>query len=139
MYSPLVLEHFTHPRNTGELTPASATGRAANPACGDLVVLSLSIAGERILAARFQARGCPATIACGSRLTELVEGLDLAAAASLDRAALAASLGGLPATSNHGAALAVLALRDALAAHRAAAPTGAAAREPSAGRLTAVT
>jgi nitrogen fixation protein NifU and related proteins len=115
MYSPQVLEHFTHPRNCGDLPGPSAVGRSENPACGDLVVLSLAVADDRITEARFRAKGCATTIACCSRLTELLTGTPTAEAARrFDRETLAAELGGLPPTSNHSAELAVLALRQAL-------------------------
>ena len=115
MYTPDVLDHFRHPRNAGVLDGASVHGRAENPGCGDEVELALRFQGGRIAEVRFRARGCVPTIACASRLTELVHELDPADAFRIDAAALAVSLGGLPPASGHAAKLAVQALRAALA------------------------
>ena len=115
MYTPLVLDHFKNPRNGGVVPNATASGRARNEGCGDEVQLSLRLEGGRVAEARFLAQGCLASIACASRLTELVRGLSPGEALHLDRAALAAALDGLPPTSQHAAQLALDALRAALA------------------------
>ncbi len=119
MYSPQVLDHFRHPRNAGVLEGASARGRADNPGCGDEVELAVRVEDGRIAEVRFRARGCAPTIACASCLTELARGVAVAEAAAIDAAAVAASLGGLPAASGHAAHLAVQALRAALSGPRA--------------------
>ncbi len=116
MYTPDVLDHFRHPRNGGVVEGASARGRAENPGCGDEVELTLRLEGGRIAEVRFRAQGCVPTIACASRLTELVRDLGAADAIQIDATAVAASLGGLPPASGHAARLAVEALRSALAA-----------------------
>jgi len=114
MYTPRVLDHFKNPRNGGVVTQATASGRARNEGCGDEVQLSLLLEGGSIAEARFLAQGCVASIACASRLTELVRGRTPVEALRLDRAALAAALDGLPPTSQHAAQLALDALRAAL-------------------------
>jgi len=114
VYTPEVLDHFRTPRNAGVLAGANARGRADNPGCGDEVELSLKLEGGRIADLRFRARGCLATIACASRLTELVRGREVKEALGIDGSGLAASLGGLPPASGHAAALVVQALRAAL-------------------------
>ncbi len=119
MYSPDVLDHFRHPRNGGVLEGATARGRAENPGCGDEVELMLRLEDGRIAEVRFLARGCVPTIACASRLTELVRGMAAVDAAAIDAAAVAGSLGGLPVASGHAAHLVVQALRAALSAPRA--------------------
>lgn len=117
MTSPLVIEHFNHPRNAGPLPGATAVGRAENGGCGDLAEVSLAIEHGIIVQARFQAQACAATIACCSRLTELVTGLSPSEALrGIDRERLERELGGLPATSGHAAEVAVRALKAALAA-----------------------
>src|SRR5512142_523223 len=98
MYSAAVLDHFRNPRNGGVLAAANATGRAHNPGCGDEVELSLRVERDAVVEARFRARGCPAVLACASRLTELVRGLPVSRAAALQADALAADRGGLPPT-----------------------------------------
>jgi len=115
MYTPLVLDHFRNPRNGGVVPDATASGRSRNEGCGDEVQLSLRLEGGAIAEARFLAQGCLASIACASRLTELVQGRTPREALDLDRAALVAALDGLPPTSQHAAQLALDALRAALA------------------------
>ena len=111
MYSKLVLEHFEHPRNSGELPAANAVARLDNPMCGDTLELSLRFADGVIAEARFRAKGCVPTIACASRLTEMVQGFTVGEALAIRRDAIIESLGGLPAASHHAAQLAVDALR----------------------------
>ena len=114
MYSAQVLDHFEHPRNAGEVEHPDARAQLENPACGDVLQLSLKIAGGRIVQARFRAKGCVPAMACGSALTELLEGRTLAEARSLRRDDLIASLGGLPEASSHAGHLALDTLRAAL-------------------------
>ncbi len=111
MYSQLVLDHFEHPRNGGELPAASAVARLDNPMCGDTLELSLRLEGGVIAEARFRAQGCVPTIACASRLTEMVRGLTAGEALMIRRDAIIESLGGLPAVSHHAAQLAIDTLR----------------------------
>jgi nitrogen fixation NifU-like protein len=115
MYSSLVLEHFEHPRNSGELPEATATVRTENPACGDILELSVRVHRGVIAEIRFRAKGCVPSIACASRLTEMVKAKPVAEALAIERQAIVESLGGLPATSHHAAQLAVDALRAVLA------------------------
>jgi nitrogen fixation NifU-like protein len=115
MYSAQVLDHFEHPRNSGELPDATVTVQVENPVCGDVLELSLRIAGGTIADARFRARGCVPTVACASRLTEMLLGKTQEEAASLSRDALVTSLGGLPAASLHASHLVFDALATVLA------------------------
>jgi nitrogen fixation protein NifU and related proteins len=114
MYSAQVLDHFQNPRNAGDLADADATVEIENPACGDLLRLSLKAGAGRISEVRFKAKGCVAAIACGSALTELVVGKTLNEARGLRREDVSAAVGGLPQGSTHGAQLAVDALAAAL-------------------------
>jgi nitrogen fixation NifU-like protein len=114
MYSALVLDHFQNPRNAGDLTDADATAEIENPACGDVLRLSLKAAAGRISEARFKAKGCVAAIACGSALTELVVGKTPNEARNLRHEDVSAAVGGLPQGSAHAAQLAVDALAAAL-------------------------
>jgi NifU-like protein involved in Fe-S cluster formation len=115
VYTPEVLDHFRSPRNAGALEGANARGRAENPGCGDEVELTLRLECGRIADLRFRALGCVATIACASRLTELVRGRPVGEVLRIDAGWIAASLGGLPPASGHAAALSIQALRAALA------------------------
>jgi nitrogen fixation NifU-like protein len=110
-----VLEHFEHPRNSGELPDANAVARLDNPICGDVLEVSLRLADGVITEARFRAKGCVPTIACASRLTEMVQGLTVADALGIGRDAIIDSLDGLPPASHHAAQLAIDALRAAIA------------------------
>ena len=112
MYSPQVLDHFEHPRNAGTVADADATARIENPACGDVLELTVNIAEGRIAEIRFRAKGCVAAMACGSAVTELVSGRTLDEAKKLSIDELVSVVGGLPAASTHASHLAM----DALAA-----------------------
>jgi nitrogen fixation NifU-like protein len=114
MYSPQLLDHFKNPRNAGEIADADATAEIENPACGDVLRLTLKAGGGRIIQARFKAKGCVAAIACGSALTELIVGKTLQDATKCRRADVSAAVGGLPQASTHAAQLAIDALSAAL-------------------------
>ena len=114
MYSAKLLDHFEHPRNVGEIAEADASVRVENPACGDIMQLTLKVAAGRIAEARYRTRGCVAAIACGSALTEMLIGLTPAEAALLKRDVVVAAVGGLPGESTHASHLAMDALRAAL-------------------------
>ncbi len=114
MYSVQVLDHFEHPRNTGEVDDADASAQVENPACGDILQLSLKLAGDRISEIRFRAKGCVAAMACGSALTELVCGKRVGEARGLRREELVELVGGLPEASGHASYLAMDALAAAL-------------------------
>ncbi len=114
MYSPEVLDHFEHPRNAGTVADPDASIQIENPACGDVLQLSLKLIANRIGEIRFLARGCVCSVACGSALTELVLGKTVEQARELKREELVMAVGGLPPASAHAAHLAVDALAAAL-------------------------
>jgi len=115
MYSPQVLDHFEHPRNAGDLSNADARVQIENPACGDILQLTLRVANGRIAEIRFRAKGCVPAMACGSLLTELVLGKTFDEARALRREELIQEIGGLPQASSHASHLAMHALAAALA------------------------
>jgi len=114
MYSAQLLDHFQNPRNTGEVAEADAAAEIENPACGDVLRLTLKVSEGLIIRAQFKAKGCVAAIACGSALTELIAGKTLHEARNLRREDVSAAVGGLPQASTHAAQLAVDALSAAL-------------------------
>ena len=114
-YSEAFKDHLAHPRNAGELTDANAFAEQTNPVCGDRLRLSLRIHDGRIEAARFLAYGCPPTLASGSALAAILEGLTVEDALKLTRKEIVDMLGGLPARKQHAAALAIETLRAAIA------------------------
>ena len=113
-YSRAFKDHLTNPRNAGELANANAVAEETNPVCGDRLRLSLLVRNARIEAVAFLAYGCPPTLACGSVLTELIQGKSVQEAMQLTRADLLNALGGLPSRKQHAAALAVATLRTAI-------------------------
>ena len=117
-YNATVLDHFEHPRHIGVVERPDAEAWVSNEQCGDTLRLTLRIDRGVILEARFKALGCVAAIAAGSRLTELLVGRSLQAAASIRNASVAASLGGLPPEKVRCSVLAEEAVAAALADHR---------------------
>ncbi len=107
MYSSQVLDHFEHPRNSGTLADADASARIENPACGDVLELTVKVAEGRIAEIRFRAKGCVAAMACGSAVTELVSGKTMEEARKLSRDELVRAVGGLPVASSHASHLAM--------------------------------
>ncbi len=116
MYSAQLLDHFEHPRNAGAVAGADADVRLENPACGDVLRLTLKLAGGRISEIGFQAKGCVASMGCASALTELVRGQTIEEARRVSKEQLADCVGGLPAASSHAGQLAIDVLRAALKA-----------------------
>ena len=113
-YSETFKDHLTNPRNAGMLADADAEAEQVNPVCGDRLRLALRLRGKRVEAARFLAYGCPPTLACGSALAGMLEGMTLEEAGRITRGKVAEAAGGLPARKQHAAALAVETLREAL-------------------------
>ena len=111
MYSKRVLDHFQQPRNAGELPGADAEVEVENPACGDILRVAAKLDGQRISDVRFRARGCTASIAAGSAVTEMLKGRTLDEARALRREDLVEALGGLPNESMHASYLAVDAVK----------------------------
>ncbi len=114
MYSAQLLDHFQNPRNPGEVPDADAIAEIENPACGDVLRLTLKIKAGRIAEIRFKAKGCVPSMACASALTELVAGHTPGESRVLKRDVLIAAVGGLPQASTHAAQLALDALQAAL-------------------------
>ena len=107
MYSAELLNHFEHPQNAGAVEQPDATARLENPACGDILELTLKLEGERIVDIRFRAKGCVPAMACGSAITELAMGKNVEAAREIGREELLQKVGGLPEASGHAAHLAI--------------------------------
>lgn len=110
--SPGVLDHFQNPRNVGELPPPAVTIEVSNPICGDILRLSVLVVNDVIEQVRYKARGCTASIATGSALTELLTGREISMLLALTAQDIEAAVGGLSNESKHAAALA----RDAVKA-----------------------
>lgn len=113
-YSVIFKDHLANPRGVGEMPDADVVAEQTNPVCGDRLRLSLRFRGNIIEKARFLAYGCAPTLACGSLLTQLLEGISRDQAAQLTRQDITRELGGLPTRKRHAAALAIETLRAAL-------------------------
>jgi len=114
MYSAQLLDHFEHPRNAGEVTNPDASAQVENPACGDILKLTVRVADGRISEVRFRAKGCVPAMACGSAVTELVKGKTVQEARRVQAREVVKMVGGLPEASGHASHLAVDALAAAL-------------------------
>ncbi|HEX3874358.1 MAG TPA: tRNA 2-thiouridine(34) synthase MnmA [Solirubrobacteraceae bacterium] len=109
-------DHLNRPRGRGLTPDGSHTGAAGGAACGDIVRISLTVAGDRIVDAGFDASGCGSAIAAGSAVVGLTAGRPLLEAARIGPDAIAAELGGLSPAKRHAAELAADALHRALGA-----------------------
>jgi len=109
--SPQLLDHFQNPRHAGEVPGADLVVEVSNPVCGDILKLWLKINSGRIENAGFKCRGCVASMACGSALTEWLTGRTLSEARALTAAQIEQAVGGLEQASKHAAELAVDAAR----------------------------
>jgi len=114
MYSAKLLDHFQNPRNPGEVPDPDAVAEIENPACGDVLRLSLKVKSGRITEIRFKAKGCVPSMACASALTELVADHSPDESRALKRETVISAVGGLPQASTHAAQLALDALQVAL-------------------------
>src|SRR6202158_1513402 len=107
VYSPELLDHFQNPRNAGEVEAPDRAARLENPACGDILQLTLKLEGKRIADIRFRAKGCVPAMACGSALPEVVQGRKVDEAQDGSREELVRKVGGLPQASAHASHLAM--------------------------------
>jgi len=107
MFSDALLDHFRDPRHVGELPPPAVTVEVSNPACGDILRLSARFADSRVAEVGYKVRGCTASIASGSALTEWMLGKSRAELAALTAATIESAVGGLIPESKHAAVLCV--------------------------------
>jgi nitrogen fixation NifU-like protein len=114
MYSERLIDHFQNPRNVGELAPPAVTVEVSNPACGDLLRLSVRFEGDVAVEARYKTRGCTASIAAGSALTEWIIGKTRSELAGLKPATIEEAVGGLAPESTHAAVLCIDGVRAVL-------------------------
>lgn len=115
VYSEKVLDHFSNPRNVGELPDADGIGEVGNAVCGDIMKMYLKIENGIIVDVKFKTFGCGAAIATSSMATELIRGKSVEEALALSNKAVIAALDGLPPAKVHCSVLAEQAVRAALA------------------------
>ncbi len=115
MYTDLVMDHFTNPRNVGEIEDADGVGQIGNPVCGDVMRISIAVDDkDHIADVKFKTFGCGAAVATSSMVTEMVMGKSLQEAADISNKAVAEALGGLPPNKMHCSNLAADALHLAI-------------------------
>ncbi len=114
MYSEKVMDHFSNPRNVGEIEDASGVGTVGNAKCGDIMRMFLKVEDGVIVDVKFKTFGCGAAIATSSMATEMVKGKTIEEALKLTNQAVAEALDGLPPVKMHCSLLAEEALKAAI-------------------------
>lgn len=114
MYSEKVMDHFTNPRNVGEIEDANGVGTVGNAKCGDIMRMYLKVENGIIQDVKFKTFGCGAAIATSSMATEMVKGKTLKEALQLTNKAVAEALDGLPPVKMHCSLLAEEAIHAAV-------------------------
>jgi nitrogen fixation NifU-like protein len=118
MYTPEVIDHFTNPRNVGEIENASGSGTVGNAKCGAIMKLDIKVENGVIMDVKFKTFGCGAAIATSSKATELVKGKTIDEALKITNKMVMDSLGGLPTVKIHCSVLAEEALHEAIADYK---------------------
>ena len=114
MYSEKVMDHFSNPRNVGEVADPNAVGQVGNPKCGDIMKITMKIEDGVIEDVKFKTFGCGAAVATSSMATELVKGKTVEEALALTNSAVAEALDGLPPQKLHCSVLAEEAIKSAI-------------------------
>jgi len=114
LYSEKVMDHFTHPRNVGEIPDADAVGEVGNAKCGDIMKIYMKIENDVIVDIKFQTFGCASAIATSSMATELIKGKRVEEALELSNKAVVEALDGLPPVKVHCSVLAEEAVKAAI-------------------------
>ncbi|WP_407307956.1 Fe-S cluster assembly scaffold protein NifU [Desulfosporosinus sp. SB140] len=118
MYTEKVMDHFTNPRNVGEIENPDGVGEVGNAKCGDIMRIYLDVEGDVIKDVKFKTFGCGAAVATSSMVTEMVKGKTIEEALVISNAAVAEALGGLPPAKMHCSNLAADALHAAIKDYR---------------------
>ena len=113
-YSEKVMDHFTNPRNVGEIENAAGVGTVGNAKCGDIMRMYLDIEDNIVKDAKFKTFGCGAAVATSSMATELVIGKTVEEALKVTNKAVMEALDGLPPVKIHCSLLAEEAIHAAL-------------------------
>ncbi len=114
MYSEKVMDHFSNPRNVGDIENADGIGQVGNPKCGDIMKMYLKIENNIIVDAKFRTFGCGAAVATSSMATEMVIGKSVDEALAITNLAVAEALDGLPPIKMHCSNLAEEAIKAAI-------------------------
>jgi nitrogen fixation NifU-like protein len=100
-YSEKVMDHFSNPRNVGEIKDADGIGEIGNPVCGDMMTFYIKVSDGKISDIKFKTFGCGAAIAVSSMVSEMAMGKTLDEALTITNASVAQELGGLPPNKMH--------------------------------------
>ena len=106
LYTETVMDHFTHPRNVGEIPDADGVGEVGNAKCGDIMKMYLKVRDNVIEDVKFETFGCGSAIASSSMATELIKGKTIEEALAVTNKQVVDALGGLPAYKLHCSVLA---------------------------------
>ena len=115
IYSEKVMDHFTNPRNVGEIADADGVGEVGNAKCGDIMKMYIKVDNGVISDVKFKTFGCGAAIATSSMATELIKGKTIDEALKLTNRAVVEALEGLPPAKLHCSVLAEQAMKSAIA------------------------
>ncbi|HHW73468.1 MAG TPA: Fe-S cluster assembly scaffold protein NifU [Firmicutes bacterium] len=118
MYSDRVMDHFTNPRNVGEIPDANGVGEVGNARCGDIMKMWIKVENNVITDIKFKTFGCGAAIATSSMITEMAKGKTLEEAEQITNQQVAEALEGLPPVKMHCSNLAADALTAAIADYK---------------------
>ena len=114
VYSDKVMDHFTNPRNVGEIKDADGIGEVGNPVCGDMMTFYIKVKDNRLEDVKFKTFGCGAAIAVSSITSEMAKGKTLEEAVTITPALVAKELEGLPKNKFHCSNLGAQALKKAI-------------------------
>lgn len=114
-YSDKVMDHFTNPRNVGEIPDADGIGEIGNAKCGDIMKMYIKVKDGRIADVKFKTFGCGSAIATSSIATEMIMGQTIEDALKLSNKAVVEALDGLPAHKIHCSVLAEQSIKAAIA------------------------
>ena len=114
MYTEKVMDHFTNPRNMGEIPDADGIGEVGNAKCGDIMKMYIKVEKGVITDCKFKTYGCGSAIATSSIATEMIKGHTIEEALELSNKAVVEALGGLPANKIHCSVLAEQSVKAAI-------------------------
>lgn len=118
VYNEVIMDHFSNPRNVGELTDADGVGEVGNPTCGDMMTFTIKVKDNRLEDVKFLTFGCGAAIAVSSMVSEMAKGKTLDEAMQITNKDVAEALGGLPGNKMHCSNLGADALHKAIEDYR---------------------
>lgn len=118
IYNEILIDHFLHPRNVGEIENPDAVATVGDPTCGDFIRVYLKVEDGKISAFKFLTQGCPGAISTSSIATELAIGKTLDEALKMTDNDVIEAAGGIPARKAHCSLLAIRGLHEAIAQYR---------------------